>query len=149
MRNIHLDTFIGLFMLLVSGFFYSLTDEMPDDPAEFPQLVLILLMVFSLVIMLKGVMYSLKARNEGAMVEKYLDKIRGPAIVYLALCVNVGLIQILGFFTATTIASAFFMVLFGIRSYVKIFMTLLGINIFIYSLFVWQLKISLPTGLLI
>ena len=149
MRNIHLDTFIGVIMLLVSGYFYSLTQEMPDEPAEFPKLVLIILMVFALVIMSKGILETLRARDQGQIVQQYFEKIRGPAIVYIALCLYVFLIEFLGFFTASTIVSAFLMVLFGMRSYIKLFLVLIGINVFIYLLFVWQLKIVLPSGVLI
>ena len=149
MRNIHLDTFIGLLMLLVSGYFYYLTQEIPPEPAEFPKLVLIILMVFSLVIMSKGILLSLQAKKKGQTVEQYFEKIRGPMFVYIALCVYVVLIELLGFFSSTTIASAFFMFLFGMRSYTKQFLVLIGINLFIYLLFVWQLKIVLPSGILI
>jgi hypothetical protein len=58
------------------------------------------------------------------------------------------LIEFLGFFSATSLASVFFMLFFGLRSYVRILMVLVGLNVFIYILFVWQLRISLPSGLL-
>ena len=41
------------------------------------------------------------------------------------------------------------MLLFGMRSYIKLLLVLIGINVFIYLLFVWQLKIVLPAGVLI
>lgn len=149
MKNIHLDTFIGLLIFLVSGCFYYLTLDIPPEPAEFPRLVIIILMVFSLVIMSKGVLLSVRANKKGLIVERYFERIRGPMVVYFSLCVYVLLIEFLGFFTSTTIASAFFMILFGMRSYKRIFFVLSGINVFIYLLFVWQLKIVLPSGILI
>jgi hypothetical protein len=149
MKNIHLDTFIGIFLLIVSVFFYSLTAQMPDDPAVFPKLVLLVLMVFSVLIMCKGITKTIKAKRDNLMVERYFENIRGPASVYIGLCVYVFLIQLLGFFVASSISSVFFMVLFGIKSYFKIFLLVIGINVFVYLLFVWQLKIALPTGLLI
>ncbi|GAA0410547.1 hypothetical protein GCM10009133_18840 [Cocleimonas flava] len=149
MRNIHLDTFIGLLMLLVSAYFYYLAQNMPPEPAEFPKLVISILIVFSLVIMSKGVLLTLRAKKNGTIVDHYFERIRGPMAVYLGLCVYVGLIELLGFFTSTTIASAFFMLLFGMRSYIKLLLVLIGINVFIYLLFVWQLKIVLPAGVLI
>jgi len=149
MKNIHLDTFIGMFLLIVSAFFYFLTVQMPDDPAVFPKLVLLVLIVFSVVIMFKGITKTIEAKRDGLMVESYFEKIRGPASVYIGLCVYVFLIQLLGFFVASSMSSVFFMVLFGIKSYLKIFLLVIGINVFVYLLFVWQLKIALPTGLLI
>jgi len=107
MRNIHLDTFIGLLMLLVSAYFYYLAQNMPPEPAEFPKLVISILIVFSLVIMSKGISLTIRAKKNGTIVGHYFEKIRGPMAVYLGLCVYVSLIELLGFFTSTTIASAF------------------------------------------
>lgn len=149
MKNIHSDTFIGMVMLLVSAYFYSLTTAMPEGPAVFPKLILLILMALSLVIMSQGLIASYQAKLKGHAVERYFQKIRGPATIYVALCLYVALIEVLGFFAASTIASAFFMAFFGIRSYTRILMVLTGINVFIYLLFVWQLKIALPSGMLI
>jgi hypothetical protein len=149
MKNIHTDIYIGMLMLLMSGFFYSLASEMPPEPAVFPKLILLILAVFSLVIIIKGILETLRARNEERSVERYFQKIRGPAVVYVALCSYVALIEVLGFFTASTLASAFFMIIFGVRSYKRILLVLAGINAFIYLLFIWQLQIALPMGVLI
>jgi hypothetical protein len=55
----------------------------------------------------------------------------------------------LGFFVATSLAMIFFMNFFGYRSYFKVLVISILFNSFIYLLFVWQLKISLPTGLFV
>lgn len=41
------------------------------------------------------------------------------------------------------------MIFFGLRNPIRILLVLIGLNAFIYGLFVWQLKIGLPTGILI
>ena len=60
-----------------------------------------------------------------------------------------GLVDFLGFFAASSLASVFFMIFFGLRNPIRILLVLIGLNAFIYGLFVWQLKIGLPTGILI
>jgi hypothetical protein len=149
MKKLHLDVYIGLVLLAASGYFYFLAHGMPADPALFPKLILVILMALSCVICGTGVLETVRARHESRPVKQHFPALKGPATVFIALCVYAALIEVLGFFAASTAASAFFMVLFGLRSYVRILLVLVGINAFIYALFVWQLKITLPAGLLI
>lgn len=149
MRNIHIDVYIGLGLLLLSGFFYSVANGMPPDPAQFPKWILAILIAFSLAIGLFGVKETIACRREGRAVKKHFEKINEPTIVFVGICTYAALIDFLGFFTASSLASVFFMLLFGLRSYVRILLVLIGLNAFVYALFVWQLKISLPSGLLI
>ncbi|QNH05078.1 tripartite tricarboxylate transporter TctB family protein [Pseudomonas sp. B11D7D] len=150
MKYLHLDAVIGLCMLLFCFFFYSLEAEMPKDPALFPRLILVALGAFSLFILGGGLIKSLHARNRGEAVTRFfVEGLRGPLTIYAGVVAYVALIPVLGFFAATSLATAFFMMYFGYRSYVKALMVLLSINAFIYLLFVWQLKIFLPTGLLV
>jgi hypothetical protein len=37
---------------------------------------------------------------------------------------------------------------YNVRKYHVVFMCLLGVNLFVYALFVWQLNIQLPSGIL-
>ncbi|MFG7339547.1 tripartite tricarboxylate transporter TctB family protein [Stutzerimonas stutzeri] len=150
MKYLHLDAVIGLCMLLFSLIFYSLAADMPKDPALFPQLILITLAAFSLFIMVAGLIKSTRARarNEAA-VRFFEGGLRGPLTAYAGVVAYVALIPVLGFFTASSLATAFFMGYFGYRSYLKALIVLVFINAFIYLLFVWQLRIFLPTGLLI
>ncbi|WP_417777468.1 tripartite tricarboxylate transporter TctB family protein [Stutzerimonas xanthomarina] len=150
MKGLHPDTVIGLCMLLLCLYFYSVTANLPKDPALFPQIILVALAAFSLFILVAGLLKTIRARKRNEQVVGFFeDGLRGPLTAYAGLVVYVALIPVLGFFTATSLATAFFMGYFGYRSYIKALIVLVSINAFIYLLFVWQLRILLPTGLLI
>lgn len=149
MKTLHIDVVIGLAILLFSVVFYSLSAQMPADPAVFPKLILSILALFSLLIIWTGVSKTLSAKNEGIKNIPIFGHARGPAVTFIALCVYLALINLLGFFTASSLAAIFFMLYFGIKSYIQVLLVLVLMNTFVYLLFVWQLRISLPTGLFI
>lgn len=149
MKALHSDALIGLAMLVFSIIFYSLSAQMPYDPAIFPKLILTTLIVFSLFIIWSGIAKTRAAKKQGIKHRPIFEHIRGPIITFIALCLYIALINTLGFFTASSIIAIFFMFYFGVRSYIQVMLVLLIMNTFIYLLFVWQLRIALPTGLLL
>lgn len=149
MKKVHLDAVIGFVLLIISGYFYIVSSNMPADPALFPKLILASLALLSVYIFLTGVIktvHSIKCQLES---DGFLNRLRGPLTTYLAAVVYAICIPVLGFFVATSIACMFFMYYFGYRSYIKSLGVLVALNTFIYVLFVWQLKISLPEGIFI
>ncbi|MDN7133519.1 tripartite tricarboxylate transporter TctB family protein [Halomonas sp. MC140] len=149
MKALHSDALIGLAMLIFSIIFLILSAQMPSDPAVFPKLILTILIIFSLFITWSGVSKTWAAEKQGVKHTSIFQHIRGPLITFIALSLYIVLISILGFFTASSIVTIFFMIYFGVRSYVQVMLVLLIMNTFIYLLFVWQLRIALPTGLLL
>ncbi|KDE38777.1 Tricarboxylate transport protein TctB [Nitrincola lacisaponensis] len=149
MKAIHLDLVIGAIMLMFSAVFYSLSVQMPSDPAVFPKLILATLMAFSAYILVNGISKTWTAKKQGVAQERVFKQVRGPIVTFVALCVYVILIDVLGFFVSSTLAAVFFMRYFGVSSYLQMLLVLIIMNSFIYMLFVWQLRISLPTGLLL
>ena len=149
MKALHSDALIGLAMLVFSILFYSLSAQMPSDPAVFPKLILTTLILFSLFITWSGASKTWAAKKQGVKHTPIFEHIRGPLVTFIALCLYIAFINILGFFAASSIVAIFFMIYFGVRSYVQVMLVLLIMNTFIYLLFVWQLRIALPTGLLL
>ena len=149
MKALHSDLVIGLVMLLFSIAFYSLSAQMPADPAVFPKLILVTFAVFSLFIVWTGIAKTLASKKQGTQHLAVFENIRGPIVTFVALCIYVALISVLGFFVASSLTAVFFMLYFGVKSYLQVLLVLVIMNTFIYMLFVWQLRISLPTGLLL
>lgn len=149
MKSLHIDVLIGLALLAFSILFYSISTQMPSDPAVFPKLILTTLTVFSLCITWSGVAKTLIDKKKGIKHDLSFKYIQGPAVTFIALCFYLVLINILGFFAASSIAAIFFMLYFGVKSYINMTLVLIIMNTFIYLLFVWQLRISLPTGWLL
>lgn len=65
MKALHSDLVIGLVMLLFSIAFYSLSAQMPADPAVFPKLILVTFAVFSLFIVWTGIVKTLASKKTG------------------------------------------------------------------------------------
>lgn len=149
MKHVHLDAVIGFALIIISGFFYIISSNMPPEPALFPKLILAGLSLLSISIFTSGVIKTIHSVRSNIESEKFFNGLRGPVTTYLAAVIYAVLIPFLGFFMATSIASIFFMYYFGYRSYVKAAAVIITLNSFIYILFVWQLKISLPEGIFI
>ncbi|MGO1871116.1 MAG: tripartite tricarboxylate transporter TctB family protein [Halomonas sp.] len=149
MKTLHSDVLIGLAMLIFSIIFLTLSAQMPSDPALFPKLILTILIIFSFLITWSGVSKTWAAEKKEVKQTPVFKHIRVPLVTFIALCLYIALINILGFFAASSIVAIFFMIYFGMRSYVQVILVLLIMNTFIYLLFVWQLRIALPTGLLL
>lgn len=149
MKTLHSDMLIGLAMFIFSIIFLILSAQMPSDPALFPKLILTILIIFSILIIWSGVAKTWAAEKQGVKHTPIFKHTRGPLVTFIALCLYIALINILGFFAASSIIAIFFMIYFGVRSYIQVMLVLIIMNTFIYLLFVWQLRIALPTGLLL
>ncbi len=65
------------------------------------------------------------------------------------LCVAyVALVEFIGFFVATALFLTLFMVMLGIRRPLTYIAAIGGVNLGLYLLFVWQLKVPVPAGIL-
>ena len=74
-----------------------------------------------------------------------------PKKVFLTtlLCVAyVALVEVVGFFIATSIFMAVFMAMLGLRKPLVYIAAIVGVNLGLYLLFVWQLKVPMPEGIL-
>ena len=104
-------------------------------------LVLTCIMVFAL---------ALAAFAAPAAPDKPLEfkQMARPMACLLGVIGYVSIIKITGFFVASTIFTLVFMWLYGMRSVKKMVAVTLGMDLFLYVLFVIQLKVQLPQGIL-
>lgn len=77
-----------------------------------------------------------------------LEEIKYPLIAIVYLLGYIISIKYVGFFVSTFVFLVLFMKFFRIKNHINIFLVSVGINLFIYGLFVNLLKIKLPTGIL-
>jgi len=144
MKKIHSDIYISVVMLIFSMSLLSMAFGMPDGPSRFPKIILFFLMIFSVYIFFTGIK---KTRTQSDPGKKFLN-FKYPITTFLIILIYILLIDFLGFFSSTTIFVAAFMFYYNVRKYHVVFMCLVGVNFFVYSLFVWQLNIQLPSGIL-
>ncbi|SET16765.1 Tripartite tricarboxylate transporter TctB family protein [Natronincola peptidivorans] len=152
-RIIHHDIYIGTIMLLLSIAMFREVYTMPEGPAQFPKIILSLFAFFSLYVLFLGI------KKTKVLNDKYADsskekeenltftEIKMPLLTFLVIAGYVVVISLFGFFAATTLFMVSFMWTFKVRSWKIMILNTLGINLFIYLLFVLQLNVRLPKGL--
>lgn len=151
-KNVHHDLWIGSLMCLGAVVLLLRTRVMPSGAAQFPKVILGCFIAFGLWIVYKGIVKTLLLRK--GLDEKVKDKplklmqMARPMACLLGVIAYVAIIKITGFFVASTIFSLVFMWLYGLRSVKKMLVITFGMDVFLYVLFVMQLKVQLPEGML-
>ena len=153
MRNtIHHDLWIGCLMCLVSVVLLLRTAVMPVGAAQFPKVILGCFIAFGLWIVYKGIVKTLLIQkgHEDQVKDKplALKLMARPMACLAGVIVYVAVIKITGFFAASTLFTLLFMWLYGMKSLKKMLIITLGMDFFLYVLFVMQLKVQLPEGIL-
>lgn len=139
------DVYIGILMIIFSVFMYLKTGDMPKGAATFPKLVLTTFAFFGFLIFLGGMK---KTKNFNTKEQNINLFQKNPMSVLLIVVIYVSMINLLGFFTSTSLFIIALMLFFRERRIKTIVLTLLGVDLFIYLLFVVQLNVLLPRGLL-
>ncbi|MBZ4653560.1 MAG: tripartite tricarboxylate transporter TctB family protein [Peptococcaceae bacterium] len=148
-RIIHQDVYMSIAMLIFAIVALARTSVFPAEAAHFPRLILGLLIVFTLWTLYEGIKKTKAINADGTGADKVikLPQLTLPMATFLIVVVYTALIGILGFFTATTLFILGFMYFYQVRKVQTILLTLVGTNVFIYLLFVYQLNVPLPKGL--
>jgi len=140
-------------MVILSAFMYLRTYVMPTGAAHFPRIILTVFVLFGIWILIQGIKKTKAFNTEGYQItseDEYLtfSTIKLPMATLLIVIVYVAFIKLLGFFAITTIFIIGFMYFYQERNWKKIALTVFGIDLCIYLLFVLQLNVPLPKGLL-
>ena len=144
-RKINKDVYIGIMLALFSAFFLWESMGLHPGAGLFPRIIFTLFLILSLVIAGLGVRKTLNpalCTKDDFMLT--FQVVKSPFIVAATLIVYVVLLNIWGFYIATTIFLPLFLLIFGERSVIKIILTTIGANLTIYLLFVRLLNVVLP-----
>lgn len=153
-KDLHQDVIAGSILVLVSVLMYLQTfDDFAAGSALWPRIILGLLFFLSVLIVYKGIQKTKMARKgetvEGEQEEERLNLqlLKSPIGTILIVVVYVALLAIIGFFPATILFLVGYLWYGGVRSWVTYALVIVGVNLLIYVLFVWQLNVRLPQGL--
>lgn len=147
-RAIHSDVYMSGILLILALLMYLRTHVMPVGAATFPRLVLILFIGFTLWTLYQGVKKTgLLRKGECTDPPLSVGTTRLPLLTLLIVIIYTTAIKYLGFFFSTSLFIAGFMYFYQIRDWRKMSLTIIGVNLFIYFLFVVQLHVPLPEGL--
>lgn len=141
-KEIYLSTAI----IAVCAWFYSLSQSFPLVTRRYPQGLLMIIGILAVIEMVtKTIKISLS--NEAPIKKPITPLIR--AIIVAVMCViYVFMLGHLGYFSSTIVFGLAFMFYLGLREPKTLIGVVVGMNLFIYLLFVVLLRVPMPQGLL-
>jgi hypothetical protein len=153
-RHLHQDVFAGLVLVAIAAVLYPLTYGFTGEAATWPRGILLLLAGFGILISMKGVRRAGAERegqetaDEGEEETLTPSLLKTPMALLLVVVVYAALLEVIGFFPSTILFLASYLWYGGVRDWRVLGGVVIGLNVFVYLLFVVQLNVQLPAGLL-
>jgi putative tricarboxylic transport membrane protein len=142
--------FIGLLIFLLVPYQIHLVRGTTIITArDFPKTISYILMLLGIILGIKSIFEKEKSKNN-SKVEKACKDDLIRIIKFLSMfAMYIFGIKIIGFFTLTTIFIVFLMIFLKIKKWYMIFLITIGVDLFLYLIFVNVMKVNLPTGLIL
>ena len=142
LRNIHANVWIGGVLIILSAIFYGMAGKFVNPSAAvWPRAVLVGIIILSALLVLNGVKQTAAHADPGLLP---LDIIKGPMAALLVIVVYAVLMKFTGYFVSTAIFLPFGMFALGQRNWKAILGVTVGLELFVYVLFVMQLQLRMP-----
>jgi len=142
LKNIHANVWIGGVLIILSAIFYGMVGKFVNPSAAvWPRAVLVGIIILSALLVLNGVKQTAAHADPGLIP---LDIIKGPMAALLVIVVYAVLMKFTGYFVSTAIFLPFGMFALGQRNWKAILGVTVGLELFVYVLFVMQLQLRMP-----
>lgn len=142
LKNIHANVWIGGVLIILSAIFYGMAGKFVNPSAAvWPRAVLVGIIILSALLVLNGVKQTAAHADPGLIP---LDIIKGPMAALLVIVVYAVLMKFTGYFVSTAIFLPFGMFALGQRNWKAILGVTVGLELFVYVLFVMQLQLRMP-----
>ena len=144
-RKILKEVWIGLGLTLFSLFFLSEANKLMKAAAKYPKFILTTLLTLSAALLVQSIFYSLfpdKQKKQAAPLE--LGALKFPMLVTAAIILYVVLFNVTNFFVATVIFVPLMMLLYGERRMLRILLGTVGLELFVWLVFVQLLNVYFP-----
>ena len=138
------DLVIGVIALAIGIVMFIETKSFPDITKVYCRIVLIILIVIGAAMILTSLINAKKPGPEEVHVKEWIN----PLIIFAFVLVYVIMIDFIGFFVSSAIIMPVVMIFMGYKKPLPIILTTVGMLGFVYILFVTQLKLRMPQGLL-
>lgn len=133
------DIGIGLILLGIEAIFFVLSlDFINPDAARWPQGILFVAAIFSVLLIIHGI--KEKPSYQGPQYKS----VKAPLLALLIMIIYGVAMEISGFFISTLIFCPLGMFLLGQRDWKILAGVPIGLDIFVYVLFVMQLQLQMP-----
>ena len=138
------DLVIGLVTIALGVFFWTYTPKFSDVSKTFSRFVLALFIGLGVILCV----ISLINRNKPSGKEVSVKEFKNPLLMYIIIVIYVLIMDKLGFFASTILFMPAVMLFMGYRKPIPMVCVTAGMTGFIYVLFVLELKVRLPQGIL-
>ena len=142
-RQIDADAISGVVLLLISGFFYVKAGQLLPQAAMWPKMLLIVIAIIAALLTLKGMQKTLRAAENDTLVLS-LKKMGAPLAATIVMMSFAACMTLTGFFVSTAFFLPLSMFLFKQRKPAVLFGVTVGVEAFVYWLFVTQLSLRMP-----
>lgn len=123
---------------------FVLTFDMPERVFIFPRIASVTLFVFAVALLGVNIITVKKQAHEMAVIRM----MRSSFVVYVIISLYVALIPVIGFFVCSIVMMLIFMLYMNIRSIISFLICIPVMVAFLYFVFLLQLEVPLPQGLL-
>lgn len=152
--HIHEDLLMSLFFLAVGATFFLSSGALASETTYFPLLCAGAMMILCVPVLIRGIQKTIEMNRDGG-VEKgnptaliAWKKLKGPVLTFLMVIAYALCISKIGFFVSTFFFMPGFMYFQHYRKPVAVLVITLGFEVLLYLVFVLQLHLRLPKGLL-
>ena len=135
------DVTIGIVIIIFSVLMMLPTRDMPDGAELFPRIILTCFIILGCLNIIAGL-------KKGKVIRNQKNNIKNILITITAVLAYVLMIQFIGFFVSTVLFIVGFLYCFGQKKKSVIIFCIIGVCLFVYLLFIMQLNLTLPKGLL-
>ncbi len=142
LKQIHAEVWLGGILIILAVIFYIMAGQFPNTSAAvWPKAVLIGIMILSALLVIHGLRMTKEAGGDSELCRAVL---KGPMasllmVIAYAVCMN-----FTGYFVSTAIFLPLGMAALGQRNWKAILGVTVGLEVFVWFLFVVQLQLRMP-----
>ena len=142
LSKVHIDVWMGGLLIILSVIFYLMAGQFSNpQAATWPQLILVCIIILSAMLVIHGLKLTKQNAEPGTIPAPVL---KGPMITLVMIVIYAIAMNFIGYFISTAIFLPLGMFALGQRNWKPILGVTVGLEIFIYVLFVMQLQLRMP-----
>lgn len=143
------EVWLGIGLVAFSAFFLSECRKLNENAAQYPRVILSVLLAFSIALLGQGIWYSFRPEKYQARYGKSTKSVdwnvvANPLIVFGATIVYLALFHYINFFVATAIFVPLIMWIFKERRVLNMLLVTVGLELFVWGMFVKLLHVYFP-----
>lgn len=142
LKQIHANVWIGGILILFSVIFFVMSGTFSNPSAAiWPKAILIGIMILSSLLILQGFRLTGQQKEAGTIPA---SELKGSMTSLVCIIIYAVLMNYTGYFVSTAIFLPFGMYALGQRNWKAILGVTVGLEVFVYILFVTQLQLRMP-----